>query len=538
MLLGMTCAACGAAESNQFQNIQREPDAVSVITEAASCDLKPEAKGVWVDGTLEVKFSREGNGLRVRLSAPGMAVKSLQVRWNGNLAADWKYLGDAWERAYGDLEWKALDAKRVMPWYFLASDGHLTHGYGIETGPSALCYWSADEHGITLHADVRCGGAGVQLGNRELNVCTVISRCGQSNETPFAAARAFCEMMCPRPRLPEQPVYGFNDWYCTYGHDTAEAFLTNVACLVSLSTNKGNRPFAVVDDGWQWKGENEENPGLWNRISPSFSATLTMAGFAKRIKELGAQPGLWYRPLVANAGTPKSWRLSRDAHYLDPSVPEVRAEVRETITRFRGWGYKLIKHDYTTDDLLGRWGFEMGAAITADGWAFADRSRTTAEIIRDFYEDIREAAGKKVLILGCNTMGHLSAGIFEMQRIGDDTSGQEWDRTKRMGVNCLAFRLPQQGAFFAVDADCAGQVASDSVPWKKNSQWLDLLAHSGTPLFTSFPHETLTVEQEQALREALSAASRPQPLAEPLDWQAQRTPAQWNLDGKRVSFDW
>jgi hypothetical protein len=45
--------------------------------------------------------------------------------------------------------------------------------------------------------------------------------------------------------------------------------------------------------------------------------------------------------------------------------------------------------------------------------------------------------------------------------------------------------------FFAVDADCAGQVSSNSAPWEKNSQWLELLAHSGTPLFIFFPHETV-----------------------------------------------
>ncbi len=107
----------------------------------------------------------------------------------------------------------------------------------------------------------------------------------------------------------------------------------------------------------------------------------------------------------------------------------------------------MIKHDFSTSDLCGRWGFEMGDAMTADGWAFADRSRTTAEIIIDHYRSIREAAGDDVVVLGCNTIGHLSAGIFEISRVGDDTSGQEWARTRKMGVNTLAFRLPQHGAF-------------------------------------------------------------------------------------------
>jgi alpha-galactosidase len=180
----------------------------------------------------------------------------------------------------------------------------------------------------------------------------------------------------------------------------------------------------------------------------------------------------------------------------------------------------------------------MGAQVTSDGWAFADRSRTTAEIIRSFYADIRQSAGRDTIIIGCNTIGHLAAGLFELQRIGDDTSGEQWSRTRKMGVNSLAFRLPQQGTFFDVDGDCAGQVSSNSVPWEKNSQWLDLLAHSGAPLFVSFPRQSVSPEQTTALRAALASAARPQPRAEPQDWLERRTPEHWLLDHRAVTFSW
>jgi len=129
LLLRATIAGAATGfETNQFQNIQREPDAVSVVTESGAFDLHPEAKGLWSAGNVKVRFRSKGNGLAITLTAPGTAMKSLQMRWQANLTPDWKYLGDAWERAYGDLEWKPLDAKRIMPWYFLASDGRLTHG--------------------------------------------------------------------------------------------------------------------------------------------------------------------------------------------------------------------------------------------------------------------------------------------------------------------------------------------------------------------------------------------------------------------------
>jgi alpha-galactosidase len=540
LFAALFCAAAAPAQDDHFCELRRLPDTLSTITEAGAFDLVSNNKGQWRGGGVVVTTDLRRDGLRVELAAPAVGVKHLLLGWKAALPPDWKYLGDAWERAYGDLEWKPLEAQRVMPWYFLASNGNLTHGYGVKTGPAALCHWTTDPAGITLHADVRCGGLGVQLGQRKLAVCTVLCRRGLPGEPPFVATQAFCRQMCPKPRLPSQPVYGFNDWYCSYGRDTAEEFFKNTAYVVSLAPKGGNRPFAVVDDGWQVKEDKggTNGPGPWNRTNPKFSPTLTMPEFVKQVRALGARPGVWVRPLQASPDQPQRWRLARDRHVLDPSLPEVRSYVRQTVQRMRGWGFELIKHDYTTDEIAGRWGFQMKGEMIADGWAFVDRSRTTAEVIRTLYLDIRQAAGKEILILGCNTIGHLAAGIFELQRIGDDTSGQEWARTRKMGVNSLAFRAPQHGTFFAVDGDCAGQVRTDSVPWEKNRQWLDLLARSSTPLFVSFPRDSVRPKQEQALRAALSAASRHQLLCEPLDWQEQRTPAHWRLDGKDVTFSW
>ncbi len=524
-----------ATEPDQLQNILRSPDAIWVTTENGAFELQKSGGDQWQGGAVTVITRVKHDGLQIQLRAPEAAVKKLRLRWKTELAAGWKYLGDAWERAYGDLEWKPLAASRVMPWYFLASNGQWTHGYGVKTGPAALCYWTADTTNVTLNADVRCGGSGVQLAGRTLNVCTVVSRRGQSGESAFAAAHEFCKLMSPQPRLPEQPVYGFNDWYCTYGGDTAEAFLKDTAFISSLAAAKNNRPFAVVDDGWELDSAHGDP---WNGMNPQFSQTLTMPAFAKSIEALGARPGLWFRPLLASAGQPPGWRLARDTHYLDPSVPAVRAYVRSTVKRFHQWGFQLIKHDFSTFDLLGSWGVKMGDTPTPDGWAFADRSRTTAEIIRGFYRDIRDAAGNGTLITGCNTISHLSAGLFEMQRIGDDTSGREWARTRKMGVNSLAFRLPQQNAFYDVDADCVGQVDTNSIPWAQNSQWLDLLAHSGTAVFVSFAPDQTTPEQRQALARALDQAATPQTPPEPLDWMESRTPTQWRWDGAGHTFSW
>src|SRR5258707_1361129 len=131
-------------------------------------------------------------------------------------------LGDAWERGYGDLEWRGWVPDRVMPWYAATSDGELTHAYGVRTGARAFCFWQIDPQGVSLWADVRSGGLGVQLGERTLDVCDVVSRAGRGGESAFAAVHDFCRQMCPSPRLPSQPVYGSNDWYWVYGRNSPD----------------------------------------------------------------------------------------------------------------------------------------------------------------------------------------------------------------------------------------------------------------------------------------------------------------------------
>lgn len=516
-----------------FLDILRAPDLVRAVTSKGDLNLT-RSGGRWSAEGVTIAAAEAPGALRIQLSAPSASIKQVSLRWVGRISETSRVVGDAWERGYGDLEWRGLVPDRVMPWYAAVTSGGVTHAYGVRTGPRAFCYWLIDTHGITLIADVRSGGAGVDLGDRTLDVCDVVARAGKAGESAFSALHAFCKAMCADPRLPAAPVYGSNDWYWAYGKNSAATVLVDAQHVAELSSSRVNRPFAVIDDGWQpVRGAAKADVGMWDRGNEKFP---DMPGLASEVARAGARPGIWIRPLQATMGMPDSWRLPRARGIADPTIPEVREKIAADFARLAGWGFELIKHDYTTFDLFGRWGFQMGSALTNDGWTFASGSkRTTAEIITDLYAAIRQASGRS-LVIGCNTVSHLSAGHFEICRVGDDTSGTDWSRTRKMGVNSLAFRGAQHGAFYVADADCVG--VTNAVPWALNRQWLDLLARSGTMLFVSLAPDALGADQRRDLKDAFALAANAHPLAEPLDWERAVYPSHWRLMGQNHAFDW
>ena len=517
-----------------FVDLLRPPDVVGVQSDSAELRLVDAGGGRWSKDDVVVTTAVLSGALSVSLATSKTTIKRIHMRWRGRLPDMPLILGDAWERGYGDLEWRGWAPDRVMPWYAATSDRSGTHAYGVRTSARAFCFWQIDPQGVSLWADVRSGAAGLKLGERVLDVCDVVCRAGREGESSFAALRAFCATMCAKPRLPASPIYGSNDWYWAYGKNSADTVLADAQHVVELSPTGRNRPFVVIDDGWQpVRGQSRTGVGTWDRGNEKFP---DMSGLAQAVGRAGARPGIWIRPLQAPADAPDAWRLARDRAFLDPTVPEARQKVVDDIARLKQWGFELIKHDYTTYDVFGRWGFQMGAALTRDGWTFASGpTRTTAEVIDDLYHAIRDAAGDS-LIIGCNTVSHLSAGRFEVCRVGDDTSGTEWARTRKMGVNTLAFRGPQHGTFYVADADCVG--VTNAIPWSYNRQWLDLVSRSGTMLFVSLAPDALGAEQRRDLKAALALAAAPLPLGEPLDWQRNVYPSRWRLMGRERTYDW
>lgn len=502
------------------------PDFIELTTETKTVTTKWENDDYNLDD-INVNLNQDNEHLAIFLTAQTSKVKWIKLRWN-NLSWDKnvRFLGDAWERGYGDMEWKGMNPNRFMPWYFCAKSEAKSICYGVKVRPSAMCFWQVDSLGMTLFLDVRCGGSGVNLKGRVIKLADVIA-CEMRDCTSFEAMQEFCGQMCEDPILPKYPVYGSNNWYYAYGKSSESEILADCDYILNLTKDIENKPYMVIDDCWQEHHRlNEYNGGPWTKGNEKFP---DMKALAKKLVQKGVRPGIWVRLLLNEDENIKNeWRLSHN-NCIDPTNPEALNYIKEDIKRICNWGYTLIKHDFSTFDLFGKWGFQMSPLVTDDGWHFYDDSLTSAEVVKLLYKAILdasvEASNGEALILGCNTIGHLGAGYMHINRTGDDTSGVDWERTRFMGVNTLAFRLPQHGKFYEIDADCVG--IDGGISWSMNKQWADVLAQSGTPLFISVRPNILDETEKQELYEILKVASKQEHHVIPVDWEETTCPEHW-----------
>ena len=497
--------------------------------------------------TFEGGFIRfeQTDGLHILLKSVVQGVCYIQMRWNTPVMGDVKVLGDTWERGYGNLHWGRIDPDRNMPWYMAVSNGsdsdrdysgRHTQCFGVGVLPNCFALWNCDRDGITLTLDVRSGAAPVYLGDRVLD-CATVYTADYTDISAFEAVKRFCHIMSPAPLLADHVVYGSNNWYYAYGKSSREEILADTRLVADLCRDEHNPPYMVIDDGWQPHSVNAP----WDRGNERFP---DMSRLATEIAAMGVRPGIWVRYLINGEkgqryveDFPEECYSRRNSFVLDPSHPLVLDYVRRTTERIIDWGYTLIKHDFSCYDLFGKWGFKMSRFPADDDetWSFYDNTRTSAEIIKSFHMTIRESAGNAV-ILGCNIMGHLCAGIHHCNRTGDDTSGREWTRTLKMGVNTLAFRMAQNKTFFSADADCVGILGL--IDWMYNRQWLDLLARSGSPLFVSCKPDIPTPEELDDLRRAYAKGSLQADELIPLDWMETPYPSSYLINGEEVHYDW
>jgi alpha-galactosidase len=521
-----------------------DPDEVTAIVNGVLVKLSDKGNHLWTYQDIIVELKINWNSVAVEIQAPKVNLISVSLHWKIPDRISSYVLNDHWERTYGDVSWHKPNGSELLPWYFMEYDGLNTNGFGVKTGSNTFCFWQLGGTTLSLTLDTLSGGCGVQLGDRTLKAAEIVTIKSDAGESPFETTRRFTTIMCDKARMPRQPVYRINDWYFSYGNTSEKLIIEHTEMMAPMAEGLENRPFSVIDAGWFKGPPSAPNDCCWGDDMKTHDEKFgDMHELTEKIRKIGMRPGLWTRPLCGSHKDPASFMLpcikgrEENKPVLDPTIPENLERIQNYFKLYNQWSYELVKIDFTTFDVFGKWGFEMlrDCCMTQAQWNMHDTSKTNAEIILNLYKTIREAAGD-IYLLGCNTFSHLSAGIFELNRIGDDTSGNEWERTRNMGVNTLAFRGLHQGTFYAADSDCVGLTLK--VPWGKNKQWMELVAKSGTPLFISAQPEATGTLQKEVIKQCFKLASQNIPVGEPLDWMESAFPQKWKLNEKVETFDW
>lgn len=542
---GLSIATVLMSESifaKEVQKIMNFPDEVSAIINGKKVTLLGKNKQIWSFQDVTVKLKNTGKSIAVHIKAPKVKLSAVTLKWKVPSKKSSTVLNDHWERTYGDVSWHKNSETEILPWYFMENNGKKTNGFGVKTGTNSFCFWQIKNDKLSLTMDTRTGSEGVELGDRQLLAAEIVTMKGDINDTPFQVSRKFMSVMCDKARMPKQPVYGINDWYFSYGENSEKIILDHTQMMAPLAEGLDNRPFSMVDAGWYKRAQSLPNDVCWGDMRTPSSKFGDMGKLANKISNMGMRPGIWTRPLCGSDDDPKSLILPvikgrEDRPVLDPSIPENLDRIKNHYKLYNQWGYEIVKFDFTTYDIFGKWGFDMvkDKTMTANNWTMYDRSKTNAEIVLNFYKTMRDAAGMTYLI-SCNTISHLSAGLFELNRTGDDTSGNEWERTRKMGVNTLAHRGIHHGTFYAADGDCVG--LTTKISWERNKKWMELLAKSGTPLFISAHADATGAEQKEFIKKCFKIASKEMPVAEPLDWMTNAYPEKWKVANEILTFDW
>ena len=525
---------------HSFINLLREPD--SVLFQYEDSGIRFEEPDGREEQTSKLEYKVIGNSGAITIFPSDKPIKRVKLRWRGDMSDVLLVLGDAFDvncsSSYGfDMFacWHAMIPERKMPWYFHAYDGERLNCFGVKTGPDAVCYFQCDECGITLWLDVRNFSGGVTL-RKPLLAAEVVCREGECGEDPFFAAQEFCRTMCEKPVLPKSPIFGVNNWYWAYGDITHESVITECNQLMDMCVDAVSKPFMVIDDGWQvGRFKNEEgkvyNGGPWSISSGRFPDMSALAG---KIREMGATPGLWFRPLLTSGDVPSGLKSPFQTHpigtFLDPTHPDVLFGIYNNVRDMVDWGFGLIKHDFTTLDTVGKFD------TLPDGDAhFYDNSITNCTMMKNLYKTVQAAAGNAE-VTGCNTANHLVAGIHSSQRASRDTSGNLYEITRIAAASSL-IRLPQNGTFFSLDPDCAP--ITERVPVDINLDFLELCANAGVVTLGSIKPGIIKGKDLSRIRRIYKTASEGGKGATPDRWVGNNAPSSFtNNCNEKIKCDW
>ncbi len=497
---------------DKFYSIIRTPDRVIGATEASPFRFEELFE---YDASNDVKYDfiiKDGSA-KVIVHPSGSPVKYLKLRWRSDLSFVDKVYGDTWERSGGGcfIEWRSVMASRLMPWFCYIKGNNKIACFGVKTGADCFAGWMVDVHGVTLFLNLTNGNGGTDL-KEPIVACEIVELFGEAYEDAYDVAKRFSHLMCPCPKLPKEPVFGVNNWYWAYGNISHESVMEETDYLLKMCNGTRHRPYMILDDGWQYSrtlGRTGYIGGPWvpNEKFPDIMHTVDM------IHSKGAKAGIWFRPLLTLEDVPDEAKLGKhDAggYVLDPSHPFTLKKVMEDASAIKSWGFDLIKHDFTTIDIINTNPLTAEdcspdiPAITKREKQFYDRTKTTATIIKNLYKAIAEGCGDAEVI-GCNCVGHLMAGIHSTYRTGNDTSGRSFEWTRRYGLNSV-MRLPLNLDFYLADPDCAA--FTPRVDPELNLDYLEICALTGMTTLASVTPGILNDRQMKRINEIFLMADR------------------------------
>ena len=224
-------------------------------------------------------------------------------------------------------------------------------------------------------------------------------------------------------RLNRRPVYGWCSWY-DRTTKIDEAHIMEVTRTIGENPNVFGKGIIQIDDGYQ------KMDGDWSANNKFPSG---MAAMAKRIREAGCTPGVWFAPLMMNPEHP--WqKLHPDAmqtdaqgintfmnanpfhpagaNWINPSHPESKKFLSNIIKDARDCGYGYIKIDFN-----------------GIGSRFVDPAKTRLQVFRELYQLYREAAGEDIYILSC--LGQPTRGVIgfiDAARVGPDSHPAHFEK--------------------------------------------------------------------------------------------------------------
>ncbi len=518
-----------------FPTVLRQPDRVMGATDESPYRFEEDLQA---ECPVQYEYRVEEKSAKVIVYPSGAPVKFLKLRFRADLSFVEAVCGDEWERcgSGGPIEWRSMMNHRRLPWFCYLRSGQQLACYGVKTGADCFAFWQADTHGLTLFLNLMNGNSGTDL-QSELIACEVVERIAPEGETPYESAAAFAGVMCEHPVLPKAPVFGVNNWYWAYGRITYDSVMVETDYLMEMTGDTKNRPYMIIDDGWQFN-RTTSSPAYIGGPWYGGEHFGDMEKTADSIHEKGAKAGIWFRPLLTLGRIPDEARLWLNAggQIMDPSHPYTLERVQTDAARLSGWGYELIKHDFTSHDL-----FESsvlasthGVSLMGGGRKFFDKTKTMATIMKNLYKAIQKGAGDADVI-GCNVVGHLSAGIHSMQRVGGDTSGRSYEHTVRNGVNSM-MRLPQNGKFFMIDPDCAA--FTEKVSPEANLDFLEMCAITGVTTLASVTPGILTPEQMKRIRQIYQIADQNEKHYGIVNFEKTSLPEIFEGNGERREFDW